>query len=186
VLGIEGERQVAMEADHSRIRKFTGPNDPLYIKVSKCIQRLAKAAPDAVAAKFKVENLIRMLKLTFHSSYRLLPDFQFPRVAEILPRIRLSFARMVQSICELAALLLLSTLTANKLFLKIKAVCEARWTSKGTSGLCFATFCLFISVVPSVILLTLTFFYLPYLSLNFSFLNLKSPNTNVRGDNYAT
>jgi len=48
-----------MEADHSRMRKFTGPNDLLYIKVSKCIQRLAKAAPDAVGVKFNLENIMR-------------------------------------------------------------------------------------------------------------------------------
>jgi hypothetical protein len=83
-----------MEADHSRMRKFTGPNDPLYIKVSKCIQRLAEAAPDAIGIKFNVGNITGLSKPKTplcQPNLSLLPDFQISRVAEILPQIRLVF-----------------------------------------------------------------------------------------------
>ncbi|KAH0565544.1 hypothetical protein GP486_001057 [Trichoglossum hirsutum] len=60
VLNIEGERQVPMDANHSQIRKFTGPNDHLYKTVSNCIQRLTEFAPDVVQARFRIADVTRM------------------------------------------------------------------------------------------------------------------------------
>jgi hypothetical protein len=55
-----GERQVPLEGDHSRICKFTGPKDPLYIVVRSRIQDMARRAPNAVLVKFNTANTNRM------------------------------------------------------------------------------------------------------------------------------
>jgi hypothetical protein len=60
LMNFPGERQVPMEGDHSRICKFTGPDDHLYILVRSRIQDLARKAPDAVSTKFKIANAVRM------------------------------------------------------------------------------------------------------------------------------
>jgi hypothetical protein len=60
LIGFQGERQIPMEGDHSRICKFTGPDDHLYVLVRSRIQDMARKAPDAVSIKFKIANAIRM------------------------------------------------------------------------------------------------------------------------------
>jgi hypothetical protein len=57
---VNGERQVPLEGDHSRICKFTGLDDPLYIVVRSRIQDMARRAPNAVSIKFNTANTIRM------------------------------------------------------------------------------------------------------------------------------
>ena len=59
-MGFEGERQIPMEGDHSRICKFTGRDDHLYMVLLGRIQELARSAPNAVSVKFNIANTIRM------------------------------------------------------------------------------------------------------------------------------
>ena len=49
-----------MEGDHSRICKFTGPDDHLYVLVRSRIQEMARKAPEAVSTKFSIARAICM------------------------------------------------------------------------------------------------------------------------------
>lgn len=45
VMDIPGERQVPMNADHRRIARFSGADDPLYVDVSTRLREMASEAP---------------------------------------------------------------------------------------------------------------------------------------------
>jgi hypothetical protein len=76
VMGIEGERQIPMNADHRRIARYSSQEDPLYISVSGRICEMAAEAPITIHIRSRPRKTSSTLSDPVRRHFDILIPFQ--------------------------------------------------------------------------------------------------------------